>query len=100
MGRTVCAAPPPRRTGADAPRRPRRPRGRWRAPRWVAGAGARGRGVLVSGLREYWAGGDGAGAPGRRGAASYPGEGLVLGLTARDEDLARGTRVLRDVLGG
>ena len=66
----------------------------------AAVAGARGRGVLVSGLREYWAGGDGAGAPGRRGAASYPGEGLVLGLTARDEDLARGTRVLRDVLGG
>ncbi|RKQ35090.1 MocR-like pyridoxine biosynthesis transcription factor PdxR [Kocuria tytonis] len=62
-------------------------------------ARARERGVLVSGLREYWTGGEGAGAPGRRGAASSPGEGLVLGLTARDEDLTRGTRVLRDVLG-
>ncbi|WP_240625250.1 PLP-dependent aminotransferase family protein, partial [Kocuria tytonicola] len=50
----------------------------------AAVAGARERGVLVSGLRDYWAGGAAAGAPERRGAASSPGEGLVLGLTARD----------------
>lgn len=101
----------------------------------AAVARARERGVLVSGLGEYWAGGtrhpargreeararttarsgmgragagetaadaDGAGAtrgePGR--AASSSGGGLVLGLTARDEDLARGAEVLREVLGG
>ncbi|MCT1915781.1 PLP-dependent aminotransferase family protein [Kocuria rhizophila] len=90
----------------------------------AAVARARERGVLVSGLGEYWAGGtrqrargrdearagtgpaaaraDGAGAtrgePGR--AASWSGGGLVLGLTAREEDLARGAAVLREVLGG
>ncbi|MDN3462472.1 PLP-dependent aminotransferase family protein, partial [Kocuria sp. APC 4018] len=90
----------------------------------AAVARARERGVLVSGLGGYWAGGtrhparrrdearagtgpaaaraDGAGAtraePGR--AASSSGGGLVLGLTAREEDLARGAAVLREVLGG
>ncbi|KUP26909.1 PLP-dependent aminotransferase family protein [Kocuria rhizophila] len=123
----------------------------------AAVARARERGVLVSGLGDYWAGGAGHLARGRGeartwtavlsgtdeagtggtgaaaregtavrsgtdragagraaphaggagatrgepgGAASSSGGGLVLGLTARDEDLARGTGVLREVLGG
>lgn len=123
----------------------------------AAVARARERGVLVSGLGDYWAGGAGHPARGRGeartwtavlsgtdeagtggtgaaarectavrsgtdragagraaphaggagatrgepgGAASSSGGGLVLGLTARDEDLARGTGVLREVLGG
>ena len=64
----------------------------------AAVARARERGVLVSGLGEYWTGR--ARPAGRTQAASSSGGGLVLGLTARDEDLARGAAVLREVLGG
>ncbi|MCG7424344.1 PLP-dependent aminotransferase family protein [Kocuria rhizophila] len=64
----------------------------------AAVARARERGVLVSGIGEYWTGR--ARPAGRTQAASSSGGGLVLGLTARDEDLARGAAVLREVLGG
>ncbi|MGU3433632.1 MULTISPECIES: PLP-dependent aminotransferase family protein [Kocuria] len=64
----------------------------------AAVARARERGVLVSGIGEYWTGR--ARPAGRAQAASSSGGGLVLGLTARDEDLARGAAVLREVLGG
>ncbi|MDN3225163.1 PLP-dependent aminotransferase family protein [Kocuria rhizophila] len=64
----------------------------------AAVARARERGVLVSGLGEYWTGR--ARPAGRTQAASSSGGGLVLGLTARDEDLARGAAALREVLGG
>ena len=63
----------------------------------AAVARARERGVLVSGIGEYWTGR--ARPAGRTQAASSSGGGLVLGLTARDEDLARGAAVLREVLG-
>ncbi|WP_423446928.1 PLP-dependent aminotransferase family protein [Kocuria sp. KSNUG] len=64
----------------------------------AAVARARERGVLVSGLGEYWTGR--ARPAGRTRAASSSGGGLVLGLTARDEDLAQGAAVLREVLSG
>ena len=75
-------------------------------------ARARELGVLVSGLGQYWAarpghpgqdpagarGGPGGAGTGTGAASSSERGGLVLGLTARDEDLACGTRVLREVL--
>ncbi|WP_369066432.1 PLP-dependent aminotransferase family protein [Kocuria carniphila] len=76
----------------------------------AAVTGAAQRGVLVSGLGEYW-----AASASRSGARAMthardaaevapaepradPREGLVLGLTAADADLEKGMRVLRDVL--
>ena len=68
------------------------------------------RGVLVSGLGEYWAASATrtrtrtmTQAPdmaegGRSASGSEPREGLVLGLTASDAHLEQGMRVLRDVL--
>lgn len=59
---------------------------------------ARERGVLVSGLREYWTARPGEDGVGGGAAAVSSAEGLVLGLTASDEDLTRGTAVLRRIL--
>lgn len=56
------------------------------------------RGVLVSGLRGYWTARPGEAGPGGGAASSPSAEGLVLGLTVSDEELTRGTAVLRAIL--